>query len=260
MSTRDGLEALRHGRPIRLLGVWAHPDDEAYLSAGLMHRVAAAGGLVACLTATRGERGVPDDDPRPRGVVERLREAELRASLAEVGAHSLRLLHHPDGGCQDVPRDRAVAQVRHALQAVRPDVVVTFGPDGITGHPDHVAVHEWVTEAWRQDRRHHATLLYATMSQEFLADFEELHRSTGVFGDHEPVGHPRHELDLVVDLDPAELDRKRRALAAHASQTAGLAEAMGEATYRRWWAEESFRLPTPAELSEGAPRRATLVP
>lgn len=257
MSRHDGLAALRQRRPLRLLGVWAHPDDEAYLSAGLMHRVAAAGGLVVCLTATRGEWGVPDGDVRPRAAVERLREAELRASLAEVGAHSLRLLHHPDGGCSRVPRARAVAQVRHTLQAVRPDIVVTFGPDGITGHPDHVAVHGWVTEAWRHVGRPEATLLYATMSQEFLADFADLHRRTGVFGDHEPVGHPREALDLVVDLDPAELDRKRRALAAHASQTAGLAEAMGEATYRRWWAEESFRLPTPSELGEAVATAAT---
>src|SRR5690606_22008818 len=145
-ATRDTLARLRRGAPVRLLGVWAHPDDEAYLSAGLMSRVAVAGGRVTCLTATRGEQGVPADDPRDPDEVGRLRERELRAALAAAGAHDLRLLGHRDGGCDAVPHERGVAAVARAIADTRPEVIVTFGPDGITGHPDHVAVHRWTTD------------------------------------------------------------------------------------------------------------------
>lgn len=243
-TTSSPLERLRRGEPVHLLQVWAHPDDEAYLAAGLAQRVVRAGGRVTCLTMTRGERGVADGDRRTEGVVQRLRAAELRASLAEVGVQSLRLLRYADGGCDQVPVHQGVADVARAMDAMRPDLVVTFGADGITGHPDHVAVHHWVTEAWGV-ASDGVDLLYASMTEEFLHRYQGLHDRLGVFGDHRPVGAAAEELALSIDLDDRELDRKRRALAAHASQTTALAEAMGEATYRAWWATESFRLAPP---------------
>ncbi|HEX6418277.1 MAG TPA: PIG-L family deacetylase [Acidimicrobiales bacterium] len=244
---RHTLARVRDGAPVRLLGVWAHPDDEAYLSAGLMARVAGAGGRVTCLTATRGEQGVPDDDPRAPEVVGLQRELELRAALAAAGTHRLRLLGHPDGGCDAVPHEQGVAAVARAIAEDRPDVIVTFGPDGVTGHPDHVAVHRWTTEAWRRSGR--GVLLYATLTDAFLARHRALHERVGVFGDHRPVGCAAADVALAVDLDAGELDRKRRVLAAHASQTTGLAAAMGEDAYRRWFDQEAFRLPSPAEVS-----------
>jgi LmbE family N-acetylglucosaminyl deacetylase len=210
-----------------------------------MHRVASSGGRIAVVTATRGEAGAETGTVDP-DVLARQREAELRTSLTEVGAHSLRFLGHRDGECDDVPHVQGVAEVRRAIEATRPDVVITFGPDGITGHPDHLAVHRWTTEAWMQTG--HGTLLYAVMSRSFLDRYRDLHNQMGVFGDHLPVGHATDELALAIDLDDRELDRKRRALAAHASQTTGLADAMGEATYRSWWAQECFRRPDTADL------------
>ena len=241
------LARLTAGRPVRLLGIWAHPDDEAYLSAGLMRRVIASGGTATCLTATYGEAGVPPDDPRPPAAVATLREAELRHALDVAGADLVPILGHPDGGCAEVPHEHGVAQARAALEAVRPHVVVTFGPDGITGHPDHRAVQRWVTDAWQQVGR--GTLLYATMSDDFLARNRALHDRVGVFGDHEPVSVPAVDVALRIELDDCELDRKRRVLAAHASQTEGLAAAMGEDTYRTWWVDEDFRRPTDDEIA-----------
>ena len=97
------LSRLVAGAPVRLLGIWAHPDDEAYLSAGLMRRVIRSGGSVTCLMATRGEAGVPLDDPRSPSVIGDMRELELRESLATIGAELLPFLGHPDGGCAASP-------------------------------------------------------------------------------------------------------------------------------------------------------------
>ncbi len=103
--------------PRRLLGVWAHPDDEAYLSATLMGRVTDAGGSVTVVTATRGECGTPD--PARHGTPEfgAIREVELRASLGELGVTDLRMLGLRDG---ELPEADAEAQVA-AIAAVITD-------------------------------------------------------------------------------------------------------------------------------------------
>ncbi|MGI9603760.1 MAG: PIG-L deacetylase family protein [Acidimicrobiales bacterium] len=237
--------------PKRLLGVWAHPDDEAYLSAGLMARMADAGHSVTVVTATRGEKGTDAEDPRfATSAFAAFRDQELRSSLSELGVDDVRFLGYGDGDCDLVPDGLAVAAIETVITEVRPDVVITFGPDGITGHPDHRAVSRWTTEAWR--RTGAGDLRYATMTDEFVARHADLHAEMGAFdefGLDGPFSIPGTDLVSELALSDAELDRKRRALAAHASQTTGLAEFMGEATYRTWWRAESFRRPTATEMA-----------
>src|SRR5690606_8310011 len=112
------------------------------------------------------------------------------------------------GGCDAVPHERGVAAVARAIADTRPEVIVTFGPDGITGHPDHVAVHRWTTDAWRRSGR--GVLLYAALTDAFLARHRALHERVGVFGDHRPAGYAPGEIALAVELGAGELDRKRR--------------------------------------------------
>jgi len=245
MNASNPLDTL----PQRLVGVWAHPDDEAYLSAGLMARMADAGRSVTVVTATRGEKGTDDPAHHGSAAFAARREDELRASLAELGVTDVRLLGLGDGNCDLVPDTDAVASIGAVLAQVRPDVVVTFGPDGITGHPDHRAVSRWTTEAWR--RHGSGDLRYATMTHGYIAQHAELHTRLGAFdefGLDGPASVGDDELVAAYDLSDAELDRKRRALAAHASQTEPLAALMGEDTYRTWWRTEWFRRPSAAEL------------
>ncbi len=123
-----------------LLGVWAHPDDEAYLSSGLMAVVRRAGGRVAVATATRGEHGTPDPVAWPPDMLAEVRERELMESLALIDVHEHEWLGHSDGSLPDVPFETGVAQVAALIERVQPDTLVTFGPDGMTGHPDHQTV------------------------------------------------------------------------------------------------------------------------
>jgi LmbE family N-acetylglucosaminyl deacetylase len=242
-----------------LLGVWAHPDDEAYLSAGLMRRVVRAGGRVVCVTATHGERGTDDPAEWPPDRLARLRARELQAALAAVGVTESRLLDHPDGGCADLPAASvraAVASIAAAIEEVRPDAIVTFGPDGMTDHPDHIAVSRWTTAAWLAGGGS-GELLYATTSRSFAAHHEAMHRRLGLFPPGFPVAIADDDVAFSVELDEDELVAKRAMLAAHASQTEPLARLMGEAAYLRWWTTESFRRPVPAELSEEASRLAS---
>jgi LmbE family N-acetylglucosaminyl deacetylase len=245
MSDHYGLDHL----PTRLLGVWSHPDDEAYLSAGLMARMTDAGHDVTVVTATRGEKGTDDPSLFGSAAFAADREVELRRSLRELGVTDLRILGHADGECDRAVSESGIEAIAAVMREVRPDVVITFGPDGITGHPDHRAVSSWTTEAWR--RVGHGDLRYATMTDGFIADHADLHDEIGVFADFGLDG-PFSVIadDIVADyeLGDLELDRKRRALAAHATQTEPLAALMGEETYRTWWRNEWFRRPTAMEL------------
>jgi LmbE family N-acetylglucosaminyl deacetylase len=233
--------------PRRLLGVWAHPDDECYLSAGLLARVTAAGGHVRLICATRGEFGTADPSEAGSEALGRRRSDELRSSLGVLGVHDVHVLGLPDGGCRDVDPAAMARTIADHVDEIGADTVVTFGPDGITGHPDHVAVSLWTTAAVGSTTR----LLYATMTHDFVDRYGDLHDRIGVFADC-PGGRPysvgRDQLAMHVTLDHAELIRKRRALGEHHSQTAPLAAMMGEDTFVSWWGEECFRRPTDVEV------------
>ena len=132
-----------------LLGVWAHPDDEAFLSAGLMAAATRAGNRVVVATATRGELGSTDPAGMPPERLAALREKELVRSLAVVGVSEHRWLGHRDGSLAAVRRSAGIDQVSRLIDEVRPDTIVTFGPDGAYGHPDHIAISQFTTAALR---------------------------------------------------------------------------------------------------------------
>lgn len=228
-----------------MLGVWAHPDDEAYLSAGLMAEAAARGDRVVVVTATLGEHGTSDPLLWPPARLRPRRHRELCSSLARLGVHELRLLGFEDGTCD--ARDGAPAIADH-IADVAPDRIVTFGPDGITGHPDHRAVSQWVTEAWAAVRPS-AELWYATKTVGFHERFAEVNERIGIWSEQpSPPRTPEDEARSVV-LPNHLLNVKLAALAAHDSQTRVLRDLIGPETYREWVRTESFRIVSPASVT-----------
>ena len=236
--------------PRRVLGIWAHPDDEAYLAAGLMDRVVRAGGHVTVVALTDGEAGFADDDRRSIGVRRTLRRSELRAAMAEIGVTDVRFVGQPDGGVADGDHATIADGLVAIADEVRPDVTVTFGSDGVTGHDDHVACWRLATRAWLGQPC--GELWYAAKAVDWLDEWREMHDRLGIWMTDEPVGVSGADVHASVRLTAPELDRKRAVLDAHASQTGGVVAAFGEAGYRRWIAEEAFRLPTLAELESVA--------
>jgi LmbE family N-acetylglucosaminyl deacetylase len=234
--------------PKVLLGVWAHPDDEAYLSAGLMLRTTASGGRVVCVHATRGELGTDDPATWPPERLGPHREVELDRALAAVGVHDHELMGLPDGGCAEVAPEGPVRRIAQVMRELRPDVVVTFGPDGMTGHPDHIAVSRWTTEAWQSVGT--GALLYAATTEGFMERNADLHRRFDLAPETASCV-PDDRVALQLDLTEDELRTKRASLAAHATQTVGLAELLGEERFTRWFDAEIFRRPTLEELSAG---------
>jgi LmbE family N-acetylglucosaminyl deacetylase len=227
-----------------ILGVWGHPDDESWLSAGLMARAARAGDRVVCVTATRGELGSPDEAMWPPGPpLAAVRTKELEACFALLGVKEHHWLDYPDGGCRDVDQDEAVRRVSEIMAEVQPDTVLTFGPDGMTGHDDHKAVCAWATAAFRDVGKPGAVLGYATNTPEWLAEYRPHLEKFNVFMGAEPPCTPRDDLLFFVDLAGDELATKLAAMRVMTSQVTGLIDGLGEDFFRSGLAEESFRRP-----------------
>lgn len=136
---------------IKLLGVFAHPDDDVYSLGATL--IAHRDDLETTLAfATSGEAGpITDPEAVSRRELGAVREVEQRAAmdaLGVAGSTNSRFMHLPDYHLPDVPFDELVDRVTELLLEIRPDVVVTFGPDGMTSHHDHIRVGEAATAAF----------------------------------------------------------------------------------------------------------------
>jgi LmbE family N-acetylglucosaminyl deacetylase len=226
-----------------VLGVWAHPDDETYLSAGVMAAAVLAGSRVVCVTATRGEEGSFDEERWPTAELGRVREAELMASLAVLGVTEHVWLDYHDGTCDQVEPGEGVERVEAIMRAVRPRSVLTFGPDGMTGHTDHKSVSAWATEAFARAAPDGARLHYATTIPEWAAEFvPEMNRFNVFMEPGTPPVTAREELSLDFELTEDLVALKLRAIEAHVSQVEGMMNAFGPDFFRRSQRAEWFRL------------------
>jgi LmbE family N-acetylglucosaminyl deacetylase len=137
----------------KLMAVLAHPDDESLGMGGTLAKYAREDVDVFLLTATRGDRGRfrgrPSSDPEHPGpsALASIREAELRAAASVLGVREVSLLDYQDQLLDSVNPREAVEHIARELRRVRPDVVLTFGPDGGYGHPDHIAISQFTTAA-----------------------------------------------------------------------------------------------------------------
>jgi LmbE family N-acetylglucosaminyl deacetylase len=235
VDSRSGVAALG-----TILGVWAHPDDEAYLSGGLMAMARDLGSRVVCVTATRGELGTADPVAWPPARLAAERGVELARSLEILGVTEHHWLGYADGRCAEVSAAEAVERLCGLIEQVAPDTVLTFGPDGITGHPDHQAVSAWTAAAFNLAAPAAARLLHAAVAERRVSRWSELHASLSVFLPGYPVIDPTARLAVDLVLDPDIAARKVRALAAQTTQTSSLIASMGLDRYTAWVGDETF--------------------
>lgn len=222
-----------------ILSIWAHPDDETYLAGGTMAIARANGQRVVCAAATPGDRGTSDPDRWPPARLARVRRWEAAASMAVLGVDEHHVDGFPDGGLVDDHLD-GQRWAGDLIDRSAADTILTFGPDGITFHPDHVAVHRWVTAAWRE-RGCRARLLYAARTVEQLERFGDIYESWNWYmTDDRLVGISDEQLALHTRLAGSALDRKTVALAAMATQTGDLIAGLGADVFRTLIADEPF--------------------
>lgn len=206
--------------PVTVLAVVPHPDDESYGFAGFLALAARAGWRCVVLCVSSGERGERYDGiPAGSFSLGEVREAELRRSCEVLGIDAPRLWGMPDG-CLDAGDSSAIARLGALLDDLRPDIVLSLGPDGAYGHPDHLAVYAWVVEATRD--RGAATLFVAFPPGLFAPQYQRCVAS-GIMGDPPLVP----EAGLGVELADYEVgiagvrETKLASIAAHRTQLPG---------------------------------------
>lgn len=203
----------------RLAAIFAHPDDETFATGGTIARYASEGTRCSLYCATDGDAGKSSGIPvSSRAELGALRRAELRAACDVLGISTLVSGGHPDGGLQDVKPDVVIGEIVALVRRERPEVVITFGPEGApTRHRDHRAISRLATAAF----------LLAGLATEFPEQFadgltphrpRELWYSTWLVpapGDNPPTqGQP---VDITLDVQ-AWLSQKRAAFDAHRTQ------------------------------------------
>jgi LmbE family N-acetylglucosaminyl deacetylase len=134
---------------LRLMCVLAHPEDESLGVGGTLDRYSREGVQTYLVTATRGEWGrFGDNTNRPSAEeVGKFREAELHCAAKKPGIHEVRFLDYQDGEVDQADPAEIISRIVFHLRWVKPHVVITFGPEGGYGHPDHIAIFQYTTSA-----------------------------------------------------------------------------------------------------------------
>jgi LmbE family N-acetylglucosaminyl deacetylase len=194
-----------------LLAVFAHPDDESFRCGGTLALLARRGVEVRVLCATRGEAGIPGMDPDEAG---RIRQRELHCACRALSIEPPILLDYHDGTLAEADEEEAVEQVLAVIREVRPQVLLTWPPDGLSGHPDHVAVSRWTASAFEQAA---ALEPDAPAALYHLAVSRSVAEALGLAHLH---AIPDEEVTVAVDVMPV-WEQKLAAIRCHRTQADG---------------------------------------
>ncbi|MFD8757343.1 PIG-L family deacetylase [Kitasatospora sp. NPDC059577] len=253
-------------RPLTLMAVHAHPDDEASGTGGVLARYAAEGIRTVLVTCTDGGCGdgpggvKPGDPGHDPAAVAAMRRQELEASCEVLKVSHLELLEYADSGMMgwatneapgsfwQTPVEEGAARLAELMRRYRPDVVVTYDENGFYGHPDHIQAHritmaaleltETAPKVYWTTAPHTMMKRFGEVMREFGADWEEPDPAEAA--EMPQIGLPDEEISTWVDTT-AFGDQKFDALAAHASQGENIFFLrMGKERFNDLWGVETF--------------------
>jgi len=223
----QGRPTVRTDRP--LLAVFAHPDDERVVGP-LLSRLGREGREVHLVIATDGSKGIRDFAGIPAGpALAAARKLEAECAAKRLGVRQLHLIGLEDGGLASFANlGRLRTEVRNIVARVRPATIITFGPEGGTGHPDHRLVGMIVTEVVQSPELYRSVgLFYASLPAERLQTAPP--SSPGVNGVAEAL------LTVRIPFEAEDLVAARESFACHRTQyTPGEMEPINKTLTHVW--------------------------
>jgi LmbE family N-acetylglucosaminyl deacetylase len=203
----------------------AHPDDESLIAGGTLIRAADAGFETGVVALTRGELGVMNTTAPSSEPLGAVREREFRAAAETLGADWAACLRHPDGELEWGDHRAIAGEVAELLAERRPSAILTFGPEGLYWHPDHIATRviagllaEVLQEEGGEEVWIYEAIWADGMVAEMVAAAAKRGLPTGTWGiDPDAFGSSAHDATLSIDVRPA-VNRKLAALRAHRTQ------------------------------------------
>lgn len=239
-----------------VLSIFAHPDDESLVAGGTLAGCAAAGADVAIISLTRGENGpIANPDLVSRETLGVMRESELRAAGNILGAVSAECLSYPDGALYWEDEAEIVGLLAAKIKEFQPEIVITFGPEGLYWHPDHIAAHRLTKMATELLRKKDISpwVYYATWPEghvrrltQIMASRKFSFNTWGLSPD--AFGAPPSTITTRLDVRHY-LDTKLAALGCHRTQLTGdnLFRAMPRDLAEEFLGREFFVRTYPAE-------------
>jgi LmbE family N-acetylglucosaminyl deacetylase len=224
-----------------ILGIWAHPDDETFCAAGIMAQAVKNGQTVVCVTATKGEKGVQDTERWPVETLGETRAQELDQAMKTLGITQHHWLDYHDGECNEIEVSEACEKLQKLIEQYKPDSILTFGPEGMTGHPDHATVSRWVAETAKR-AAHNPTVYHVVQTPEqYEKYFKKLDEQANIFFNiDQPKLVGSNECDIYFELSPELRDTKHQALAAMPSQTEKLLKLCDDELFQGAFGIEAF--------------------
>lgn len=189
------------------MAIFAHPDDESYRAGGLLTLLAQSGVRVHVVTATRGEAGSTGQPSIcTPAQLPSIRENELRCACQSLQLQPPRVLDFPDGHLAESDPEKIIQQILMLMKEIQPQVLLSFGSDGLSGHPDHIAIGNFAFEAFQRYQK--AGALY------HLAVPASIAQTLGMTQIHSVVDS---QITLAVDVSSV-WDVKMKAIHCHATQ------------------------------------------
>ena len=221
-----------------ILSIWAHPDDESFSCAGIMCAARANGQNVVCVTATKGEAGVQDESRWPADQLGEIRAEEMAEALQILGITQHYWLGYQDGHVAEVPESDAIERLKALIRLYQPNTILTFGPEGMTGHPDHCAISSFVMQAAAETSAtvYHAVQLRSRYEHLKAAD----ERFNIFFNIDQPPLIEETQAAILFELPEECLIKKLAALQAMPSQTEAILTAIGPDVLKEMLGVEVF--------------------
>lgn len=196
----------------KLLAIFAHPDDESFRAGGTLAILADQGVRVNVLTMTRGQAGTCGDPPVcSQEELPQIREAELRCACNSLGIQPPIIWEYEDGKLSNVNENIMTQRIVDLINKLQPEILLTWPPDGLSGHPDHVMVSRWATKAFEKTRHNKTngphTLYYMAVPSSLAKKFNNMNLHS-VSDD---------DIKLAIDVLPV-WEKKMKAIGCHQTQ------------------------------------------
>jgi LmbE family N-acetylglucosaminyl deacetylase len=267
----------------RLMAIFAHPDDETFSIGGTLVQIAEDEVDITLVVATRGEEGeIASTISADRSILGKVRESELNCAAQTLGVDNLYILDYRDSGMEGEPaNDHPDAFIKASSEGViislvelirrhRPEVVITFEPNGGYGHPDHIAIHRYARQAffsasdpeayphsgaiWEASR-----LYYTAIPRTFFDQMRQHMIEQGIdtseldWLDSDKNHWTEEDIDLIVDVSGV-VDDKWDALECHQTQFGPdhLFRKLPEEVSKSLMGKEYFALAWPEDSYKGS--------
>ena len=253
---------------LRIVGVFAHPDDEGFGSGGTLAMMASHGHSITIICATNGDVGeISDPNLATPETLADVRKSELRRAMSVTGIHDVRFLDYRDSGMegsQDNNHPNAlintesaivINQIATILADINTDIILTHDPSGGYGHPDHKTISSYTTSAYHKMLGHDATTICALYYVCFpRSDFQKVWETLYELGIKPPfasenlndLGTPDELVTTIVDVKHY-VNTKIESLNCHKTQIdpKGPFEQLPETMLRDMMSTEHYQLAYP---------------